>query len=451
MKPSYRRLFRRGLVYAAAFLSMTVPARTGGATQRSESPFDLLDQMARVLVLVENEYVDPVERERLVRGAIKGMVAELDPHSSYLPAEEFAVFQEDTEGRFGGIGVEVDFSGEFVTVIAPIDGSPAQRSGILPGDRIVAIDGAPVQRKSPEWLVRQMRGAPGTRVTLSVRRPGQDELLYFSMTREIIHVASVQGKLLKGHVAYLRIKQFQAGTHTEFLRYVGQLKRQSAEPLQGVILDLRNNPGGLVDEAVAVADEFLVRGVVFTMRHRGKIVEETGATPDGALRTGPMVVLVNEYSASAAELLAGALQDQHRAIVVGAQTFGKGSVQTIIGLPNNDGLRLTTMRYYTPAGHAIQANGITPDVKVDAAYVKDTSFGVVRESDLEGHLEAEGRPKPPRTPEPTGGSEVNQGQDGTKSTYLGVAREVPDNPVGGDDLALSIGYQIVSGVLQRMR
>lgn len=451
MKPLQRRLFRRGMLCTAALLSTTIVARTGGATKSRESAFDLVDQMARVLVLVENEYVDPVERERLVRGAIKGMVAELDPHSSYLPADEFAVFQEDTEGRFGGIGVEVDFSSDFVTVIAPIEGSPAQRSGIVPGDRIVAIDGAPVQRRSPDWLVRQMRGTPGTRVTLTVRRSGREQLLYFSMTREIIHVASVQGKLLEGHVAYIRIKQFQAGTHTEFLRYVGQLKRQSDEPLEGVILDLRNNPGGLVDEAVAVADEFLVRGVVFTMRHRAKIVDETDATPDGALRTGPMVVLVNEYSASAAELLAGALQDPHRAIVVGAQTFGKGSVQTIIGLPNNEGLRLTTMRYYTPDGHAIQANGITPDVKVEAAYLKDTSFGVVRESDLEGHLEAEGRPRQPRVPEPSRDTEDKQGQNGPKSTYLGVAREVPDNPVGGDDLALSIGYQIVRGVLQRMR
>jgi carboxyl-terminal processing protease len=445
MKPPLGRLFHSGLLCATAALSVTAVARTGRATKTSQSAFDLLDQMARVLVLVENEYVEPVDRQRLVRGAIKGMVAELDPHSSYLPAEEFAVFQEDTEGRFGGIGVEVDFSDGFVTVIAPIEGSPAQRSGILPGDRIVAIDGAPVQHKSPDGLVRQMRGAPGTRVTLTVRRAGRDELLYFSMAREIIHVASVKSKLLAGHVAYIRIKQFQAGTHTELLRYVGQLRRQSAEPLAGVILDLRNNPGGLVDEAVAVADEFLVRGVVFTMRHRGKIVDETDATPDGALRTGPMVVLVNEYSASAAELLAGALQDQRRAIVVGAQTFGKGSVQTIISLPNDDGLRLTTMRYYTPAGHAIQANGITPDVKVDAAYLKDTSFGVVRESDLEGHLEAEGRPEPSRAPE------SEQNQNGPKSTYLGVAREAPDNPVGGDDLALSIGYQIVRGVLQRMR
>jgi carboxyl-terminal processing protease len=290
-----------------------------------------------------------------------------------------------------------------------------------------------------------MRGSPGTRVTITVRRSGRDELLYFSMTREIIHVASVKSKLLEGHVAYIRIKQFQAGTHTELLRYAGQLKQQSGEPLEGVVLDLRNNPGGLVDEAVAVADEFLVRGVVFTMRHRGRIVDETDATPGGALRTGPMVVLVNEYSASAAELLAGALQDQRRAIVVGAQTFGKGSVQTIISLPNDDGLRLTTMRYYTPAGRAIQASGITPDVKVGAAYLKDTSFGVVRESDLEGHLEAEGRPPQPRAPE------SKQDQDGPKSTYLGVAREIPDNPVGGDDLALSIGYQIVRGVLRRMR
>lgn len=451
MKPFARRLLCCRHLPPAALLSATVFVHTAHAAKSSESPFDLLDQMARVLVLVETEYVEPVERERLVRGAIKGMVGELDPHSSYLPAQDFAVFQEDTEGRFGGIGVEVDFSTDVVTVIAPIEGSPAQRAGILPGDRIVAIDGSPVQRKSPEGLVRQMRGTPGTRVTLTVRRPERDKLLFFTMTREIIHVASVQSKLLNGHVAYIRIKQFQAGTHTEVLRYASQLRRQSAEPWEGIILDLRNNPGGLVDEAVAIADEFLVGGVVFTMRHRGQVVEEVGASPNGALRTGPMVVLVNEYSASAAELVAGALQDQHRATVVGAQTFGKGSVQTIIGLPHGDGLRLTTMRYYTPSGHAIQANGITPDVKVEAAYVQDRSFGVVRESDLEGHLEAEGQPEKPSQPESTRDTDVMQDQGDQKSTHLGVAREVPDDPTGGDDLALSIGYQIVRGVLRRMR
>jgi carboxyl-terminal processing protease len=440
-----RRTLRLALLTLAAFGGGAAAAHWAGATTQVDSPYHLLDQLARVVVLIENDYVEPVDRQRLIEGSIKGMVAELDPHSAYLPPQDYTIFQGDTEGRFGGVGVEVDFQGEFVLVIAPIEGSPAARAGVRPGDRIIAIDSRAVRGKSSEELVREMRGAPGTKVVLTVRREATDKLLYFTLTREIISVASISAKLLKDDIAYLRVKSFQTGTHAELLDAITRLRNESGGELAGVLLDVRNNPGGLVNEASAVADEFLSGGVVYTTRHRGRVVDEVRANPGGALRRGPLVVLVNEYSASAAELVAGALQDNRRASVVGMPTFGKGSVQTIMDLPGGAGLRLTTMRYYTPSGRAIQAQGISPDVVVEAAYAADKSFGVVRESDLENHLPAEGPP----------GSATDAGtvasDGGESNTHLGVAREVPFDPTGGEDFPLSIGYQIVTGVLGKKR
>ncbi len=442
---------RVALFALALFAGGFTATELASARTADSSPYAMLQQMARVLVLIENDYVEPVDRARLVQGAIKGMVAELDPHSDYLTPEDYAIFQSDTEGRFAGVGVEVDFRDDYVTVIAPIEGSPAERAGIRSGDRIIAIDNGSVRGKSPDQLVRIMRGKPGTQVTLTVRRKGSDKLLYFSLTREIIKVSSVTGKLLAGDVAYVRIKQFQDGTHEELLQTIAKLRERAHGKLQGVLLDLRNNPGGLVDEASGVADEFLSGGTIYTTRHRGKIVDTVTATSGGAFASGPVVALVNEYSASAAELVAGALQDQHRASLVGARTFGKGSVQTIVDLPGGAGLRLTTMRYYTPSGRSIQAQGVMPDVKVAAAVVPDKTFGVVRESDLENHLPAEGPPgsgaADAGAPAADAGSAATAGDAGASETHLGVARDIPEDPTGGADLALSIGYQILEGVL----
>jgi carboxyl-terminal processing protease len=441
---------RLALLCASAFFGGALTSHLASATTEKESPYQLLEQMARVLVLIENEYVEPVERERLIEGSIKGMVAELDPHSAYLPAQDYTIFQGDTEGKFGGIGVEVDFRDDYVTVIAPIEGSPADRAGIRPLDRIIAIDNTSTRGKSSDDLVRLMRGAPGTKVLLTIRRDGIEKLFYFTVKRELVTVASIAGKLLDGNVAYLRVKTFQTGTHAEFVDMITKLKQKAGDSLEGVILDMRNNPGGLVNEASAVADECLPGGVIYTTRHRSKVVDEVRATASGSLQRGPMVVLVNEYSASAAELVAGALQDNRRASVIGAQSFGKGSVQTIIDLPEGAGLRLTTMRYYTPSGKAIQAQGIKPDVQVAAAYVADTSFGVVRERDLENHLPAEG---PPGSVLPDAGAKNEAAdagsavEDGGAVTHLGVARDIPGDPSGGPDLALSVAYQILRGVL----
>jgi carboxyl-terminal processing protease len=442
---------RRGVLWP---LLLTLSAFAGGALTSSlgraaidGGPYAVLDQLARVLVLIENEYVDPVDRDRLLSGAIKGMVAELDPHSAYLPARDFAVLQDDTRGEFAGIGVEVDFRNDRVTVISAIDGSPAQRAGMLPGDLIVSIDGLGVSGKNASDLVKLMRGPPGTLVRVAVRRPGQEELLRFSLSRQVIEVSSVLGADLAGQIAYLRIKQFQSKTDSELLHAIGDL-RQRMGGISGVLLDLRNNPGGLVAAASAVADEFLAEGTVYSTRHRGKIVDEVRASSSGSLQEGPMVVLVNEFSASASELLAGALQDHKRATIIGARTFGKGSVQSIIDLPGGGGLRLTTMRYYTPGGRAIQVEGIVPDVAVEST-LSDGGGGVLREHDLENHLPSEAAvsasPAPP-LPEPAAPLPDSE-SPGISPTHLGVARSVPHDPSSGPDHALSVAYTFLRDAL----
>jgi carboxyl-terminal processing protease len=437
---------------AVGFIAGVSSAPSATATPGSHSPYSLVAQLARVLVLIENEYVDAVDRSRLIEGSIKGMVEELDPHSSYLEAADYSTFKGDTQGEFGGVGIEVDFRNDAVTVMAPIEGSPADRAGIHPGDVIVSINRRSVQGRSMDDLVKLMRGPANTRVDLSIRRRGTSGLLHFSLTREVIEVASVASKALKDGVIYLRVKQFQHGTHVELLQALGELQLEMKGVISGAIFDMRNNPGGLVSEAVAVADEFLPQGGIYATRKRDEVVDQVFATDGEALPTVPLVVLVNEFSASAAELVAGALQDNQRATVVGANTFGKGSVQAIIDLPNGAGLRLTTLRYYTPSGHAIQAHGITPDVVVEATYADDPGYSVLREEDLENHLPAErlGLAKAPLR-SPSGQAKRTVEQSGISPTHYGVARVVPFDPTNGPDVALSIGYQLVRGVLDKAK
>lgn len=426
-----RRAHSTLLAVVAAFAGGAVTSHFAHASTQASSPYAPFDQLARVLVLVENQYVEPAQRTKVIEGAIKGMVAELDPHSAYMNPAEFALFQSETEGKFGGVGVEVDFRNEYVTVIAPIEGSPAARAGIKSGDQILSVNGKPMRGERIDKLVTLMRGPAGSKVRVVVRRAGVADPLTFDLVREEIHVTSVVGKRLEGEVAYLRLKQFQEGTHEELLRAAARVRGESKNALAGVILDMRSNPGGLVDEAEAVADEFMGEGSIYSTRHRGKVIDEARARPGGAFANVPIVVLVNEYSASSAELVAGALQDSRRATVVGAQTFGKGSVQTIYDLPGGAGMRLTTMRYYTPSGRSIQAQGIRPDVSIEA---KQSPGEVVRESDLEGHLPAEGTTNTPS------GKVVVQPGAGPEGE---IGRDVPANPTRGKDFALSVGYQML--------
>jgi len=446
------------------------------ATPENQNPYQSVNQLGRVLVQVENHYVDPVERNKLVEGAIKGMVENLDPHSAYMPPEEWRQFQSDTEGKFGGVGLEVDGRGDKLIIIAPIEGSPAQRAGIKSGDQIVGVDGEDVLGQPLDKVVKRMRGAAGTKVKITVLRevkgaktkerasreakePKEEaadagaaapapppertgQTLTFELTREVIHVSAVLHKLLDGNVGYLRIKQFQERTHAELMAAAAKMRAESKSGgLAGILLDVLSNPGGLVDEATEIADEFLASGGIYSMRHRGEVIEDLKARPGGAFADLPVVALVNEWSASASELLIGALQDNKRATVVGANTFGKGSVQSILPLPNHAGLKLTTARYYTPSGHAIQADGIHPDVLLEpGTRAPAETPKVVRERDLPGHLPAEG-PQGGSAPRDGGAAvRVEAGADDVAGT---IARDVPLDPSSSNDVVLRVGYQML--------
>jgi carboxyl-terminal processing protease len=453
VSPRLRTLALTSLFTGAAFLGgATWGAARSHATTEADSPYGFVAQLARVLVQVENDYVDPVDRAKLLKGAIKGMVEGLDPHSSYMSPEDFESFESETEGQFGGVGIEVDVKGDQLTVIAPIEGSPAARAGIKSGDRIVSVDGEDIDHVALDKLVLRMRGPTGTHVKLYIQRKGAKEPLVFDLVREVVHVASVSSRRLDGGVGYIRIKQFQERTHQELLQAIARLR--AGGELTGVILDLRSNPGGLVDQAAEVADELLNHGTIYTIRHRGEVIDEVKAHPGGALSTLPAVVLVNEWSASASELVAGALQDQKRAVIVGARTFGKGSVQTIIPLPGHAGMRLTTARYYTPNGRSLQADGVHPDVVIESKESEEPNALQLHERDLEGHLAAE----------PSTGSRAATAQ-GAHTKHAPVIREpgdagapeeptpdavegveavtVPVDPGKGRDFALRVAYEIV--------
>ena len=461
--------FRVLILTSAAFSAgLALGGLRADATPEAENPYRAVDQMGRVMVQVENHYVDPVERGKLVEGAIKGMVENLDPHSSYLPPEEWKQFQSDTEGKFGGVGLEVDGRGDRLIVIAPIEGSPAQRAGVKSGDQIVAVDGEDVVGQALDKVVKKMRGVPGTKVKITVHRESgrgtaaagapdsgivanaeagverTGTTLTIELTREIIHVSAVVYKLLEGNIGYIRIKQFQDRTHAEMMQAASKLRAESKGAVTGILLDVRSNPGGLVDEATEIADEFLGTGGIYTMRHRGQVIEDLKSRPGGAFADIPCVALVNEWSASASELLVGALQDNKRATVVGSNTFGKGSVQSILPLPNGAGLKLTTARYYTPSGHAIQADGIHPDVVIDPGTRAPVEAAkVLRERDLPGHLPAEG-PQGVAAARDGGGAIHIDADGGTTDIVSGsLARDIPSDPSTSPDVVLRVGYQVL--------
>lgn len=375
---------------ALSFGAGMLTTRSAHSDPPRASAYRRLGILTQVLAHIENSYVDPVNQDRLLDGAIRGMVGTLDPHSSYLNAEEYAALESDTTGQFAGIGVEIDVRGDYLTVIVPIEGSPAARAGMRAGDEFLEIDGRDARGIALDEAVRRMRGAPGSRVRMLMRRRGVADPLRMELTREVVHLASVEGRLLGEGVAYAQVRSFQERTSDELSRTLDRLTQQAGGRLRGLVLDLRDNPGGLLDEGVFVADEFLREGVIVSTRGRdGAAQDEARAHAAGTRPDFPLVVLVNGSTASAAEIVAGALQDHRRALVVGTRTFGKGSVQSVIDLPDGGALKLTIARYFTPSGRSIQALGIAPDVLADAEPppAPDPSAPAAeRERDLERHL-----------------------------------------------------------------
>ncbi len=366
-------------------------------------PLEEVQQLAAVFDRVKAEYVDPVDEKKLINDAISGMVAGLDPHSQYLDKKTFREFRESTGGRFVGIGIEMGMEDGVVRVVSPIEGSPAFRAGLKPGDLITRIDDTPVRGMTVDQAVKRMRGDPNTKVTLTVFRKTESRTFPVTIVREEIRMQSVRAKMVEPGYGWLRISQFQDRTVEDFVRKVGELYQQDPN-LKGMVLDLRNDPGGLLDGAVAVSAAFLPADVVVvttngqlaesraTFRASPEFYARRGGDPlrrlPGALKNVPLVVLVNEGSASASEIVAGALQDHKRATIMGAQTFGKGSVQTVRPLPNESALKITTARYYTPAGRSIQAKGIVPDVWLDETAEGNVFAALrMREADLQKHLQ----------------------------------------------------------------
>jgi carboxyl-terminal processing protease len=387
------RHFLQTLLLGSLLLSPLVPFRQCYAEisqeERSET-YKQLEIFSNVLSILQNNYVEEIDTKEVLNGAIKGLLFSLDPHSSYLPPNELIELQEETQGAFSGIGIEVTIKDDLLTVVSPIADTPADKAGIKANDIILEINGHKTKKMGPYEAIKQLRGKPGSDVTISIHRKGWEELKEIKLTRDLIPLHSVKFETLSPGFVYSRITNFQSHTATDFKAGLAKLRQE--HPIKGLILDLRNNPGGLLHQAVNIVDIFLSDGtIVYT---KGRISEQNTVftahnnTPDNNF---PMVVLVNEGSASASEIVAGAIQAHKRGIIVGSQTFGKGSVQTIIPLPDGAGLRMTTAKYYTPDDKSIQALGITPDVEVPfiaciAPTEKDPKKPRIKEADLANHL-----------------------------------------------------------------
>jgi len=344
--------------------------------------YEKLKIFARVMAIIDNNYVDKVNNVKLIDNAIKGMVSSLDPHSSYMTKDEYKELKVITTGKFGGLGIEITLKDGVLTVVAPIEDTPAYKAGLKSKDMIIKINGKSTLGMSLQDAVKILRGKPGTKVTLTILRKKQAKPFEVTITRAIIHVKSVKYKKI-GNIGYLRIAQFQQGTTQEVKNALNKLKN-----IKGLVIDLRNNPGGLLQEAIGVSDLFVKQGVIVSIRGRNK--DDTQyfyANNDGSEPTYPIVVLINSGTASAAEIVSGCLKDDKRAIIMGVRSFGKGSVQSIIPLSDGSALRLTTAKYYTPSGKSIQAIGIEPDVVVkQAKLTEEASSYTLREQDLAHHL-----------------------------------------------------------------
>ena len=381
-------------------LGLGIAGSVYAAKEQSDNlPIEDVQRFSTAISQIKSYYVEPVSDKILFENAIRGMLTGLDPHSAYLDESEYADLKSHTDGEFGGLGIEVGMEEGYIRVVSPIDDTPAEKAGIKPGDLIIRLDNKPVKGMTLKEAVDIMRGKKGTDLNLTVLRKSQKKLLNFTITRDIIQIKSVKSKMLEDGYGYVRVSHFQAPTSENLGKAINKLKKQSHGKLSGLVVDLRNNPGGLLDSAIEVSDLFLdskklIKNdlIVFTKGRIAGSEMEVNATPGDLIDGTPIVVLINEGSASASEIVAGALQDHKRAVIMGTTSFGKGSVQTVLPLDAERGVKLTTALYYTPAGRSIQAKGIIPDIEVTDLEVnqdpddENLVMAILKESDLDNHL-----------------------------------------------------------------
>lgn len=438
----------------AGFYATTLSAQE--ATDEA-LPLNDLQRFTSVVEQIRKYYVKPVNDSELFENAIRGMLSGLDPHSSYLDPSEFSDLRANTSGKFGGLGIEVSMEEGFVRVISPIDDTPASRAGIKAGDLIVRLDDTPVKGMTLKKAVDLMRGDRGTNILLTIVRKGNNQPLKIKVTRDIIQVKSIRPKILDKNYGYIRISQFQTHSAEDLVQAIDKLKKETDNNLKGIILDLRNNPGGILESSVKISDAFLDKP---KLKYNGLIVYTEGRLPgseikesahDGDILNGaPIVVIVNGGSASASEIVAGALQDHKRALIVGNQTFGKGSVQTVLPLKDNFGLKLTTALYFTPSGKSIQAKGITPDIDIPDIKIPETKQDEteallnIREIDLDGHLNnATAAPEKTKTHDKTKTPDNAKAPSGEQKTPLA---EEDNKPLLNQDYQLNEALNLLKGL-----
>lgn len=403
---------------------------------KPDIPLEDLRAFSEIFGRIKSSFVDTVDDRELLENAIRGMLSGLDPHSAYLDVSAFQDLREGTSGQFGGLGIEVSMEDGFVKVVAPIDDTPAARGGVMAGDLIIRLDDTPVKGMSLSDAVDIMRGEPGSPLTLTIMRDGVDQPIIIELVRDIIRVRSVRHEMLEPGYGYVRITTFQSPTGAALRDAVNALKEENNGSLKGLILDMRNNPGGVLDAAVQVSDAFLNKGtIVYTEGRIEDAKQRFHAKPGDLINGAPIIVLVNGGSASASEIVAGALQDHQRAVVIGSKTFGKGSVQTVMPLNNNTAVKLTTARYYTPSGRSIQAEGIAPDIVIDGLQVtaaERSAFSPVREQDLSRALD-------------NGKARSEDAAEDDEATEAAEAKEASE-PLEIRDYVLAQGLNLLKGM-----
>lgn len=394
------RPLRTSLILLTLLIAVAPIAQADISQEQREKTYRQLEVFSNILSILQENYVEEIDTQQAVDGAIRGLLLTLDPHSSYLTPEEFQELQEETSGSFSGVGIEITIKDGILTVVSPIEGTPADRAGIKANDLIVEIEGKKTKDMTSDEAIKLLRGSRGSKVSITIQREGENALRPVTLTRDIIPLHSVKASFLTAGFAYFRITNFQNHTTRDFKQELSNLEKK--DTIRGLILDLRNNPGGLLSQAVSISDIFLKKGAIVSTRGRTEdqnMVFQAHSTNDDA--SMPIVVLVNEGSASASEIVAGAIQDHKRGVVVGTRTFGKGSVQTIIPLPDGSGLRMTTARYYTPNNRSIQALGIAPDVEVSAGKESGQEpppdSEVRREINLDNHMQGKDEAASPVT------------------------------------------------------